>query len=48
MGRSEAKMARSSTYSDERIFGGKADINPFTAMRNSVVLSTLPCGTPSN
>lgn len=36
------------TYSDDWILGGKAETNLFTAMRNSVVLNTLPSGTPSN
>lgn len=43
----EARMAKSFTYSDDRIPGGRAETNPFTERRNNVVLSTLPCGTPS-
>lgn len=44
----EAKIARSSTCSDNRIPGDRAGTNPFTAKRNNVVLSTLPCDTPTN
>lgn len=44
----EAKIARSSTCSDNRIPGDRAGTNPFTAKRNYVVLSTLPCDTPTN
>lgn len=48
MERSDTKMARSSTYSDKRILGGKAETNLLIAIRNSVMLSKLSCGTPSN
>lgn len=34
----EAKIAKSSTYSDDRISGGRAEINLFTSMGNNVEL----------
>lgn len=40
-------MVKSSTYSDDRAPGGKTETISLTARRNKVVLSTLPCGTPS-
>lgn len=34
-----------SIYSEDRIPGGNSETEPFMAVRNSVVLSTLSCGT---
>lgn len=37
----EVKMAKTSTYCDDRIPGDRGETNPFTTMRNNVVLSLV-------
>lgn len=46
--KTKGKLAKSSTRSDGPILRGRAEINPFTVMRNTVVPSTRTCGKPSN
>lgn len=41
-------MADSYMNSDDQMPDGRAETNPFTEMKNNVVLNTLPCGKPSN
>lgn len=44
----ETNMVKSSAYKDDRYLAVELKIIPLAARRNKVVLSTLPCGTPSN
>lgn len=44
----EAKVVKPSNYKEDSIPASSTGTKPFTARRNNMVVSTLPCGTPSD